>query len=75
MEILKEEKTEEEVIAQANREQDELTMLFEHHDTIFNAEDDDGQRGGCLRTLLNDEDYAEDNRTYNRVKNYSFART
>jgi hypothetical protein len=52
-------------------------MLFEHPDATLNADDDgfgDEQRGGGQRTLLNDEDYTEENRTYNRVKNYSFAR-
>ena len=54
------------------KEQEEMAMLFEapdHDDSI------DDQRGGGKPCLLDDTDYTEDNRTYNRVKNYSFART
>lgn len=51
-------------------------MLFEHPEAQFNEDldGDDAQRGGGQRTLLSDQDYTEENRTYNRVKNYSFAR-
>ena len=68
---------EELALAQANQEQDELAMLFEHPDNAQDDDDDgfdDEQRGGGQRTLLSDQDYTEENRTYNRVKNYSFAR-
>ena len=63
-------------LAQANQEQDELAMLFENPDATAHDDDgfDDEQRGGGQRTLLSDQDYTEENRTYNRVKNYSFAR-
>lgn len=37
--------------------------------------DGDEQRGGLPTTVLIDEDYTEQNKTYNRVKNYSFARS
>ena len=68
---------EELALAQANQEQDELAMLFEHPDNVPDEDEegfDDEQRGGGQRTLLSDQDYTEENRTYNRVKNYSFAR-
>lgn len=49
-------------------------MLFEN--PLLGQMNQDEQRGGCQRspTLFADEDYTEENRTYNRVKNYSFAR-
>jgi hypothetical protein len=45
-------------------------MLFETTQSI----NDDEQRGGGQKCIFSDEDYKEENRTYNRVKNYSFAR-
>lgn len=55
-------------------------MLFEaDHGLLSSPENerdfDDQQRGGGQRVLFSDEDYKEENRTYNRVKNYSFARS
>ena len=46
----------------------ETQMLFEK--TLPENENSDRQK--CL---LEDEDYKEENKTYNRVKNYSFSRT
>ena len=53
-----------------------MTMLFENNDIGQNDEagENDEQRGGRQRCILYDEDYTDENRTYNRVKNYSFAR-
>lgn len=48
-------------------------MLFENHDPSQVIQMGDEQRGGS-RVVFTDEDYKEENRTYNRVKNYSFAR-
>jgi len=48
-------------------------MLFESPDQSHGGTEDE-QRGGS-KSIFQDEDYREDNRTYNRVKNYSFART
>jgi len=53
-------------------------MLFENPDPslsqIHGDTHDDEQRGGGQKSIFTDEDYTEENRTYNRVKNYSFAR-
>ena len=46
-------------------------MLFEDPD---GSDGDNQQRGGGKPILLEDDDYTDENRTYNRVKNYSFAR-
>ena len=46
-------------------------MLFENS-AVKDTEDE--QRGGGQKQIFHDEDYTEENRTYNRVKNYSFAR-
>ena len=57
---------------------DEMAMLFEAPESHMHEDRegfDDEQRGGGQRVLLSDQDYTEENRTYNRVKNYSFART
>ena len=51
---------------------EELAMLFESPDQSTGGNEDE-QRGGS-KSIFQDEDYREDNRTYNRVKNYSFAR-
>jgi len=51
-----------------NEKDPEMAMLFE----IPNG--DEEARGGGENLLLIDEDYNESNRTYNRVKSYSFAR-
>ena len=58
--------------AQASQQEEELAMLFESHDQTQGGSNDE-QRGGA-KCVFMDEDYNEDNRTYNRVKNYSFAR-
>ena len=53
-------------------------MLFEHAYPSQNQANgdahDDEQRGGGQKLIFTDEDYTDENRTYNRVKNYSFAR-
>ena len=61
--------------------EDEESMLFEHaypsqnQATEANGDaHDDEQRGGGQKLIFSDEDYTNENRTYNRVKNYSFAR-
>ena len=46
-------------------------MLFE---PISSVGLDDEQRGGGQKIVFVDTDYTEENKTYNRVKNYSFAR-
>lgn len=48
-----------------------MAMLFEQPDHDDSIGD---QRGGGKPCLLDDSDYTEENRTYNRVRNYSFAR-
>lgn len=57
---------------------EELAMLFENPDPSQNQINgdahDDEQRGGGQKSIFVDDDYTEENRTYNRVKNYSFAR-
>ena len=56
--------------SQAKRDMTEEDVM------MFETSNQDEQRGGLLaHDLLADEDYTEDNKTYNRVKNYSFART
>lgn len=58
--------------AHASQQEEELAMLFENHDQTQGGPNDE-QRGGA-KCVFADEDYGEDNRTYNRVKSYSFAR-
>jgi len=54
---------------------DEESMLFETQiDSSQTTGPDDEQRGGCQKVIFYDVDYTEDNKTYNRVKSYSFAR-
>ena len=53
--------------------EDEISMLFENPEPRGDAHGDE-QRGGGKPQIHTDEDYTEENRTYNRVKNYSFAR-
>ena len=59
----------------AHQREEDLAMLFEHHDSSQTAALADEQRGGGQKQVFQDSDYTEDNKTYNRVKNYSFSAT
>ena len=53
-------------------EEEDMQMLFEQPEESKDSPDE--QSGSGKTALLYDEDYTDENRTYNRVKNYSFAR-
>jgi serum/glucocorticoid-regulated kinase 2 len=61
--------------AKKSNEEDDMAMLFEQpEESKEGPTDEQSGSSGAKTSLLYDEDYNEDNRTYNRVKNYSFAR-
>ena len=54
-------------------EEEDMQMLFEQPEESKDSPEHE-QSGSGKTALLYDEDYTDENRTYNRVKNYSFAR-
>mmetsp|Transcript_3679 Transcript_3679/g.5534 ORF Transcript_3679/g.5534 Transcript_3679/m.5534 type:complete len:170 (+) Transcript_3679:2460-2969(+) len=60
--------------AQHEEHEEQISMLFESHQASAAGSLGDERGGSQDGSYFYDEDYNESNKTYNRVKSYSFAR-